>query len=85
VYNNDSILRNVLQVLLEELEAVGAKYEEIYDTEVRVNMFEAVARSFMKPEPGYILPQDYGMYQEEGNVAIRKALENILSNRVNDA
>jgi hypothetical protein len=74
VYNNDSILRNVLQVLMEDLEAVGAIHEELYDTEVRENMFEAVLRSFLKPEPGYVLPHDYSMFKEEGNLAIRNAL-----------
>ena len=75
----DEVLRVALRELLEELEAVGAAHEELYDTDVREQMFEAVLRSFLKPEPGYALPSEFGMFDQDANAAVRKALAGYIS------
>jgi hypothetical protein len=70
----DPELQGALRDLMERLETVGAKHEEVYDTDVRERMSEAVHRAFLKPEPGYQFPPEYGMFEPEGNAAVRHAL-----------
>jgi hypothetical protein len=56
---------------MERLEAIGEQHEELYDTDVRERMFEAVKRAFLKPEPDYQLPKDFGMFEASSNSPIR--------------
>lgn len=64
-----------LKTLMEELERIGRTHGELYDTDVREQMTEAVMKSFIAPETGYILPERYGLFEEEGNARVREAIE----------
>ena len=66
-------MEQLLLDLLYRLEAVGERGESLFDTVVRDKMGEAVFFGFIKPKPGYTLPDEYGM-SDEDNVAIRAAL-----------
>jgi len=70
----DRELRAALKQLLERLEVVGTTHEELYDTDVREQLFDAVLRSYLRPEPGYEFPETFGMFEPEGNAAVRSAL-----------
>jgi len=47
--------------------------KSIYDTVVRENMGNAIFFGFIKVEPGFVMPDDYGM-PDEANQAIKAAL-----------
>jgi hypothetical protein len=67
-------MEQLLLELLYRLETVGDRDESLYDTVVRQKMGDAVFFGFIKAEPGFVLPDDYGMPEEE-NRAIKAALE----------
>lgn len=70
----DGELRAALQELLDQLEVLGTDHGELYDTDVRQQMFEAVLNSFLKPQPGYVLPETFGMFDPAADAAVRAAL-----------
>ncbi|WP_406694402.1 hypothetical protein V5E97_25330 [Singulisphaera sp. Ch08] len=63
----------ILLELLMRLEAIGERDESLFDTVVREKMGDPIFYGFIKPEPGYVLPDDYGMPDEE-NRLIKAAL-----------
>lgn len=64
--------------LLVRLEAVGDRDESLYDSVVREKMGLAVFWGFIKPKPGYVLPDDYGMPEAESQ-DIRDALADYVA------
>src|SRR5262245_27167735 len=74
----DDELRAALLELLESLEALGLEHEELYDSDVREQMSEAVHRGFIEPEPGYELPEEFGMFEPEGNAQVRAAISRYI-------
>jgi hypothetical protein len=69
----DNLMEQLLLELLVRLEAVGDRDESLFDTVVRERMGNAVFFGFIKPRPGFVLPDDYGMPDEE-NRTIKAAL-----------
>jgi hypothetical protein len=67
-----------LKKLMETLEDIGHEHSEIYDTDVREQLFEAVLKGFIKPQAGYALPDTYGLYEAEGNQRVKQALERYI-------
>ncbi len=63
-----------LQGLLDDLAAIGEQHDEIYDTDVKEQMAEAVWDGFIAPKSGYVLPDEFGMFSAEGNSAVKAAL-----------
>jgi hypothetical protein len=67
-----------LRRLLEELEAIGQNHEELFDSEVRKRMGAAVFDGFVKPMPGFSLPDSFGMYSEEADRLVKQALREYI-------
>lgn len=67
----------LLRELLDRLQAIGDRNESLYDTAVREVMGDVIFYGFLKPSPGYALPDDYGMMDDE-NKLIKTALESYL-------
>jgi hypothetical protein len=68
-----------LKTLMENLEQIAHAHEELYDTDVLEQMSQAVLKSFIAPEAGYDLPERYGLFEEEGNVRVREAIESYVT------
>ena len=66
-------MEQLLLDLMRQLEAVGDRDESLYDTVVREKMGDPIFNLFVKPKPGYVMPDDYGMGDED-NRAIKAAL-----------
>jgi hypothetical protein len=64
----------LLLELLIRLEAIAREHEEMYDSETRDAMREAVHNGFLDMVPKYILPTGFGLESEEGNQLVRDAL-----------
>src|SRR5437870_5214568 len=64
----------VLLSLLETLDAIGKDHAELYDSEVRNQMGGAVFSGFLQRKNGYVLPDSFGLYSDEGNRKVKAAL-----------
>jgi hypothetical protein len=54
-------MKAALLELLEELEDIGNEDEQIFDSEVREVIGDAIFLALVKAEPGYALPTSFGM------------------------
>jgi hypothetical protein len=70
-------MEQLLLELLYRLEAIGERDESLFDTVVRDKMGEAVFFGFIKPRPGYVLPDEFGM-EGDDNRLIRAALQTYI-------
>ena len=68
----------LLKQLLNRLEAIGATNEEIYDTECRDRMGDAVFDGFIRPVMNFSLPLDFGLRGGATNDAVRTALSEYI-------
>jgi hypothetical protein len=73
------IIKKALKQLLTAFDRIYAKHEEIGDSDVRDQMYAAIYRSFIQPQPGYTLPATFGMFSDEGNDLVRAALQKFLT------
>ncbi|MBX9571431.1 MAG: hypothetical protein K2X77_21220 [Candidatus Obscuribacterales bacterium] len=72
-------MNKALIELVDALSEIEKENDEIGDTDVREQMFEAVHKSFIAPEKGYVLPDEFGMFSPEGNKSIKEALSRFLN------
>ena len=70
--------KQALKELLDEIERIGRRHDELYDTIVREQMAEAILRAFVFDEPDYELPREFGMESRRADAAIRRALERYI-------
>jgi hypothetical protein len=70
-------VEQLLLDLMRRLEAIGEGDESLYDTVVREKMGDPIFYLFVKPKPGYVMPDDYGM-SDEDNRAIKAALRDYI-------
>jgi len=68
----------LLLQLLVSLESIGDTHEELYDTEVRQRIGDAVFYGFVRRREDYHLPTDFGMYSVEANHQVRLCLNDFL-------
>ena len=64
----------LLLQLLESLDSVAKDHEEIGDSDCREQMGHAVFYGFIKPQPDYLMPYDFGLFSDEANAEVRLAL-----------
>ncbi len=69
----------ILKRLLNELEAIGEEHEEIYDSEVREQMSNAIFDGFIRPKDGFALLDELGMRSPIANQEVRAALANYIA------
>jgi hypothetical protein len=65
---------HLLKALLNQLERVGMSHEELYDTECRERMGNAVFDGFIRARDGFTLPSDFGLYSADANASVRNAI-----------
>jgi hypothetical protein len=70
-------VEQLLLNLMRLLEAVGDRDESLYDTLVREKMGEPIFYLFVKPKPEYVMPDDYGMSDDDSR-AIKTALKEYI-------
>jgi len=73
-------MQDKLKCLLDDLDKIAENHEEVGDTDVREQMSDAVLKLFIIPVEGYELPGEFGMFSNEGNTAVKNALEKFLQN-----
>lgn len=70
--------QKVLEVLLNTLEEIGEEHGEIYDTDCREQMSDTVFNGFIFQKENVVMPNTFGLYEEEGNSAVKKALTSYI-------
>ena len=68
----------LLRELLETLEEIGRSHEELYDSDCRDTLGDAVFHLFINPSPGYELPDDFGLDSDDANQRVRAALRHYV-------
>lgn len=72
-------MKNVLKRLLDDLDEIFERHEEVGDTDVREQMYVAIRQGFIMPEAGYVVPAEFGMFSERGNQRVREAIVRFLA------
>jgi hypothetical protein len=62
-----------LAALLEDLEKISKEHEEVFDTDVREQMWTFLEGRFIQQNEETTLPTEFGMFSAEGNEKIREA------------
>jgi hypothetical protein len=73
------MMRDVLKKLLDLLDEIGNEHEELFDSDVRQNMRNAIMEGFVRHRLQYEIPQDFGMFSDEGNTAVHKAIAEFVA------
>ena len=72
-------MKTALKQLVDDLDNVFEEHEELGDTDVREQMYEAISKSFIVPQAGYVLPAEFGMFSDDGNKKVQSALRKFLT------
>jgi len=72
------IVKRALKQFLTTLDKIYAKDGELGDTAVRDKMYTAILKSFIMPEKAYVLPEQFGMFSEEGDRLVHVAIQRFL-------
>lgn len=67
-------MEELLRQLLNRLDVIGEEHEEIYDTDCRERMSEALWYGYLRNQSDYVLPDTYDLFTPEGNLAVKQAL-----------
>jgi hypothetical protein len=67
-------MEDLLRNLLVALEEIGEEHEELYDSEVRERMSNAIMDGFVRLKPDSSLPKSFGMHSTNADNAVRTAL-----------
>jgi hypothetical protein len=67
-------MEELLRRLLNRLERIGNDHEELYDTECREQMSDAIMNGFLRASGADDLRSDFGLFSAEANLAVREAL-----------
>jgi hypothetical protein len=61
------------------MDRIEEAHSEVTDTETRASMRKAIMDGFINPKPGFVLPDDFAMADEEGNAKVNAALAKFLA------
>jgi len=74
-------MKDILKNLLDRLEAIGDDHEELFDTDVRQNMSNAIVEGFVRrrQEQDFTAPEDFGMFAEKANEVVKSAIAQYIA------
>src|SRR5688572_18661759 len=72
-------MREVLIRFLDALESIGVDHEEVYDTDVRERLAEAIERNLIAPGASVNVPAKLGMFSDEADERVVAALHRYLT------
>jgi hypothetical protein len=67
-------MKKALKALLNALDTIAEDHEEVTDTDVRERMRDVVEHALLEPVPGYAVPDEFGMFEPDGNARVKAAL-----------
>lgn len=72
-------MKNQLLALLEDLWNIGSDHAELYDTEVREQLGNAIMEGFVRANSDFGIPNDFGMYSSDANLRVKTAIAKYVS------
>ena len=72
-------MKTILKKLLDSLDEIADRHEELFDSNVRQSMSNAIMEGFIRQKKDYQLPSDFGMFSREGNDDIRHAIDEFIA------
>jgi len=78
-------METILKKLLDQLEAIGNDHEELFDSDVRQNMSDAIFYGFIRGRSDFIIPDDLGMFSEEANKQVKFAITTFITDANHEA
>jgi hypothetical protein len=78
-------MKDTLKSLLDHLQTIGENHEELFDTDVRQNMSNAIVDGFVRHRHDYIVPDDFGMFSKEANRAVKAAIAQYIAAAIQKA
>ncbi|HEY3763501.1 MAG TPA: hypothetical protein VGN23_17295 [Verrucomicrobiae bacterium] len=73
------IIKKALREFITTLDRIFKKHNEIGDTAVREKMTDAIYLGFIIQKPHYKLPENFGMFSDEGNKLVQAAIQKFFS------
>lgn len=77
--NGEPTMKKLLQALLDDMSAIAEQHGEVFDTDVKEQMGQAIDHEFIAPLKDYVLPDEFGMFEAEGNAAVKAALAKFIA------
>ena len=71
-------MKTLLKELLNNLESLAEENEEIFDTDCREQIHDVIFSGFVKPADDFKLPDEFGLFSEDGNSDLKKILGEFL-------
>lgn len=68
----------LLRELLNALDIIGQDHEEIYDSDCRQLLGNAVFHSFIRPKGNCQCPENFGLFSESANQQVKIVLTNYI-------
>jgi hypothetical protein len=78
-------IMNAIKTLLNDFESIWSIHREVDDTDVREQTYRVVFLGFIDQDPDFTLPDEFGMFEEEGNQGVKEALAKFLPAAVSEA
>ena len=75
-------MEQVLKNLLNQLDLISEENAEILDSDVRVQLSDALFNCYFDPIDDYDLPDDFGLFSDEGNQSLRAALKSFVNDAI---
>jgi hypothetical protein len=72
-------MEEILKRLLARLEEIGSTNEELYDSDVRQQIRNAIMDGFVRGQPNYAIPDDFKMFTAQANLAVKDAVVEYIS------
>lgn len=69
----------LLRRLLDRLDEIGAGHEELYDSDCRERMSNAIVEGFVRGKGTSDLPDHFGLHSTEGDQAVRAAIAKYIT------
>lgn len=69
-----SAIRECLLRLLNDFEQIGDEHEELFDSEVREQVGNALMEAFVRRTEDFAVPTNLGMFGEAGNSMVQSAI-----------
>ena len=71
-------MKALLKQLLDRLEEIAVEHEELFDSDVRQSMSNAILDGFVRNREGFEIPNEFGMFTSEGNSVVKTAIINYI-------
>jgi hypothetical protein len=75
-------MEQILKGLINELDLISEENAEILDADVRQQLSDALFNCYIDPVDDYDLPDDFGLFTDNGNQRVRAALKSFVDNAI---